>query len=180
MQRYGIVLSDGGNIALTAEDDLYTTRNWSELNIGSRVFGQSVPGPPVRVQEFSVLDTGDRIIETCDCVRNVEPALVIPKNLAARFSQRRRAAKQIHLNWQDGTAKVDIYRDGIFRASADNVGSYSEKPGSNLRPSYRVCNFDTNNFTNAVVALPDRCIKPPRPRSQQACAFQANIGVDST
>ena len=25
-QRYGIVLLDGGNIALAAEDDLYTTR----------------------------------------------------------------------------------------------------------------------------------------------------------
>ena len=166
MQRYGIVLSDGGNIALTAEDDLYTTRKWSELNIGSRVFDQSVPGTPVRVQDFSVLDTGDRIIETYDCVRNVEPSLIIPKNLTAHFSQRRYAARTIHLNWQDGTAKVDIYRDGIFRTSVDNVGSYSEKPGNNLRPSYMVCNFDTNNCSNAVVALPDRYIEPPRPRPQ--------------
>ena len=38
MQRYGIVLSDGGNIALTAEDDLYNTRKWSELNISLRAF----------------------------------------------------------------------------------------------------------------------------------------------
>ena len=99
------------------------------------MFGQSVPGTPVRAQDFSVLDTGDRIIETYGCVRNVEPALIIPKNLAARFSQRRCAAKTVRVKWRDGTAKVDIYRDGIFRISVDNVGSYSEKPGSNLRPS---------------------------------------------
>lgn len=130
------------------------------------MFDQSIPSTPVRVQDFSVLDRGDRIIETYEFARNVESALIIPKNLAARFSQRRYAAKTIHLNWQDGTAKVNIYRDGIFCISVDNVGSYSEKPDSNLRPGYRQCNFDTNNCTNAVVALPDRCIKPPRPRPQ--------------
>ena len=166
MQRYGIVLSDGGNIALTAEADLYTTHKWAELNINSRVFDQAVPGSPVRVQDFSVIDTGDRIIETYDCVRNAEPILSIPKNLTARISQRRYAPKMINLNWQDGAAKVDIYRDGVFRASMDNIGRYSEKPGNNLRPSYVVCNFDTNNCSIAVIALPDRYIDPPRPRPQ--------------
>ncbi len=166
MQRYGIVLSDGGNIALTAEDDIYTTHKWSELNISSRVFDQAVPSTPVRVQDFSVLDTGDRIIETYDCVRNAEPALIIPKNLIARISQRRYGPKIINLSWQDGTAKVDIYRDGVFRASVNNIGSYSEKPGANIRPSYVVCNFDTNNCSNAVIAMPDRYNDPPRPRPQ--------------
>lgn len=166
MQRYGIVLSDGGNIALTAEDDLYTTHKWSELNISSRLFDQAVPGSPVRVQDFSVIDTGDRIIETYDCVRNAEPALILPKNLSARISQRRYGPKIINLSWQDGTAKVDIYRDGMFRLSIDNTGSYSEKPGSNQRPSYMVCNFDTNTCSSAVIALPDRYIDPPRPRPQ--------------
>lgn len=166
MQRYGIVLSDGGNIALTAEDDLYTTRKWSELNISSRLFDQAVPGSPVRVQDFSVIDTGDRIIETYDCVRNAEPALIVPKNLSARISQRRYGPKIINLSWQDGTAKVDIYRDGVFRLSIDNTGSYSEKPGSNQQPSYMVCNFDTNTCSSAVIALPDRYIDPPRPRPQ--------------
>ncbi len=166
MQRYGIVLSDGGNIALTAEDDIYTTHKWTELNISSRVFDQAVPGTPVRVQDFSVLDTGDRIIETYDCVRNAEPALIIPKNLTARISQRRYGPKIINLSWQDGTAKVDIYRDGVFRASVNNTGSYSEKPGANIRPSYVVCNFDTNNCSNAVIAMPDRYNDPPRPRPQ--------------
>jgi len=164
MQRYGIVLSDGGNIALTAEDDLYTTHKWAELNINSRLFDQAVPGSPVRVQDFSVIDTGDRVIETYDCVRNAEPAASIPKNLTARISQRRSGAKTINLSWQDGTAKVDIYRDGVFRASINNIGKYSEKPGNNPRPSYIVCNFDSNNCSSAAIALPDMYIDPPRPR----------------
>jgi hypothetical protein len=166
MQRYGIVLSDGGNIALTAEDDIYTTHKWAELNISSRVFDQAVPSAPVRVQDFSVLDTGDRIIETYDCVRNAEPALIIPKNLTARISQRRYGPKIINLSWQDGTAQVDIYRDGVFRSTVDNVGSYAEKSGNNARASFMVCNFGTNNCSNALVALPDRYIEPPRPRPQ--------------
>ncbi|MEO8162060.1 MAG: hypothetical protein ABI588_11640 [Arenimonas sp.] len=73
MQRYGIVLADGGNIALTAESDLFTTHSWAEVGITSRVFDQSVPGAPVRVQDFAVLDTGPRIVETYDCVRNPDP-----------------------------------------------------------------------------------------------------------
>lgn len=166
MQRYGIVLSDGGNIALTAEDDLYTTRKWSELNIDSRTFDQDVPGTPVRVQDFSVIDTGERIIETYDCVRNAEPPLIVPRDLTARISVPRSGPKKVSLGWQDGTAKVDIYRDGAFRASVDNIGSYSEKLGSNLRPSYIVCNFNTNNCSSAVMALPDRYNEPPRPRPQ--------------
>ena len=73
MQRYGIVLADGGNIALTAESDLFTTRTWSEVGINSRTFDQEVLSAPVRIQDFAVLDTGPRIIETYDCVRNPDP-----------------------------------------------------------------------------------------------------------
>ena len=73
MQRYGIVLADGGNVALTAESDLFTTHTWSEVGIDSRTFDQQVPGTPVRIQDFQVLDTGARIIETYNCVRNPEP-----------------------------------------------------------------------------------------------------------
>jgi serine/threonine-protein kinase len=73
MQHYGIVLADGGNIALTAESDLYTTHSWAELGIDSRTFDTQVPGAIVRVQDFAVLDTGPRIVETYDCVRNPEP-----------------------------------------------------------------------------------------------------------
>jgi serine/threonine-protein kinase len=73
MQHYGIVLADGGNIALTAESDLFTTHTWAELGITSRTFDAEVPGAIVRVQDFAVLDTGPRIIETYDCVRNADP-----------------------------------------------------------------------------------------------------------
>lgn len=70
MQRYGIVLSDGGNIALTAESDRFTTHAWAELGINSRIFDQAVPSAPVQAQDFVVLDTGPRIVETYNCVRN--------------------------------------------------------------------------------------------------------------
>ena len=73
MQHYGIVLADGGNIALTAESDLFTTHSWSELGITSRTFDQEVAGAIVKVQDFAVLDTGPRIVETYDCVRNPDP-----------------------------------------------------------------------------------------------------------
>jgi hypothetical protein len=169
MQRYGIVLADGGNIALTAETDLYTARKWSELNISSRLFDQSVPSNPVRASDFSVIDTGARIIETYDCVRNAEPTASIPNALTARIQlTHRNGAMLVNLNWQSGATKVDIYRDGVFRKSIDNNGSYSEKPGNNNRASYRVCNADTSDCSNAVVALPDRYIDPPKPRPQQA------------
>jgi serine/threonine-protein kinase len=69
MQRYGIVLADGGNIALTAESDRYTTRKWSELGLGSRVFDQTAGARAVAVGDFAVLDTDARIAETYDCVR---------------------------------------------------------------------------------------------------------------
>jgi hypothetical protein len=73
MQRYGIVLADGGNIALTAESDLFTTHRWTELGIDSRTFDQQVTGAPVKVTDFAVIDTGPRIVETYDCVRNPDP-----------------------------------------------------------------------------------------------------------
>jgi len=169
MQRYGIVLSDGGNIALTAEDDIYTTHKWAELNISSRIFDQAVPASPVKVQDFSVIDTGDRIVETYDCVRNPEPALSSPKNLEARIGKSQRIGpKLVSLSWQDGTARVDIYRDGVLRANIDNAGIYSEKPVSNPRPGYIVCNANTSQCSSLVLALPDRYIDPPRPMPQAA------------
>ena len=69
-KRYGIVLADGGNIALTAESDTYTTHTWAELGIDSRVFDLAVPAQKVFITDFEVLDTGPRIGETYDCVRS--------------------------------------------------------------------------------------------------------------
>lgn len=72
MQRYGIVLSDGGNIALTFESDRHTTATWASLGIDNHVFWSGANGnrTPVRVTDFAVIDTGPRIAETFDCVRS--------------------------------------------------------------------------------------------------------------
>ncbi len=72
-KRYGIVLADGGNIALTAESDLFTETSWAELGINSRVFDQSPGALDVDVTDFEVIDTGARIAETYECVRSVVP-----------------------------------------------------------------------------------------------------------
>lgn len=71
MQRYGIVLSDGGNIALTFETDRYTTATWNTLGITAQTFWNGANGStPVLVSHFEVIDTGPRIGETWDCVRS--------------------------------------------------------------------------------------------------------------
>lgn len=77
LKRYGMVLADGGNIALTAEDDFYTTAKWATLGVGSRVFDQTAGATDVFVTDFTVLDTGPRIAETYDCVPTVLPTGVI-------------------------------------------------------------------------------------------------------
>lgn len=68
MQRYGIVLADGGNIALTFASDRHSETSWSELGIGPHVFWNHPT--PVEVDNFEVLDTGERIGETYNCVRS--------------------------------------------------------------------------------------------------------------
>jgi len=68
-KRYGIVLADGGNLALTAESDLYTTAKWSGLGIGPTVFKSTPSATAVAITDFDVIDTGARIGETYDCVR---------------------------------------------------------------------------------------------------------------
>ena len=70
LKRYGMVLSDGGNIALTAESDMYTTAKWAALGIDSREFDLSAGATDVAITDFTVLDTGPRIAETYECVRS--------------------------------------------------------------------------------------------------------------
>jgi len=72
-KRFGIVLSDGGNITLTAESDLYTDTKWAELDIDSRVFDLTPGAQDVDITDFEVIDTGPRIAETWECVRSVLP-----------------------------------------------------------------------------------------------------------
>jgi hypothetical protein len=64
MQKYGMLLSDGGNIALTFADDRTTTAKWATLGITPQSFS-SIP-----VSDFEVVDMGNEITLTDDCVRN--------------------------------------------------------------------------------------------------------------
>lgn len=75
MQRYGLVLADGGNIALTGESDRYTSAKWAALGIDEHVFVNGIPSP--RVSDFEVVETGPRHVVTYDCVRNPEDFLFI-------------------------------------------------------------------------------------------------------
>ncbi|MEM9291660.1 MAG: hypothetical protein AAGD01_08265 [Acidobacteriota bacterium] len=76
LKRYGMLLADGGNIALTAESDLYTTTSWADLGINSRIFDLTAGATDVLASDFEVLDTGPRIGETYNCVRTPTPPLV--------------------------------------------------------------------------------------------------------
>ncbi len=82
MQRYGIVLSDGGNIALNFQSDLHTDSTWDALGIGPHVFWDGSAGDrqPVQVGDFQIIDTGPRIGETWDCVRSA----VVPGDVLFR------------------------------------------------------------------------------------------------
>lgn len=78
MQKYGIVLADGGNIALTAQADTFTTAKWTDADIliNSRVFDQTPGAIDVNLNHFEVLDTGAQILETYECVPNVVSAVL--------------------------------------------------------------------------------------------------------
>ena len=62
LQKYGMLLSDGGNIALTAQSDRYTQRKWDGL-LGPRDLAQ------LEVSDFEMVDAGERIPLTFDCER---------------------------------------------------------------------------------------------------------------
>ena len=72
-KRFGIVLADGGTIALTAESDLFTETSWAELGVNSRIFDLTPGAQDVDIADFEVIDTGPRIAETYECVRIVLP-----------------------------------------------------------------------------------------------------------
>ena len=63
MQRYGMLLSDGGNIALTAQSDRFTQAKWSG-RLGTRDLSS------IRPSDFQMVESGPRIRLTLDCVRN--------------------------------------------------------------------------------------------------------------
>lgn len=63
MQTYGMLLADGGNVALTAQSDRFTTAKWNGL-LGPRDLDALMPG------DFEMVEGGGRIPLTLDCVRN--------------------------------------------------------------------------------------------------------------
>jgi len=64
MQKYGMFLSDGGKIALTAQSDQDTTTKYADLGFGSHDLRA------LKVSDFEVLDLGTPIPLTSECVRN--------------------------------------------------------------------------------------------------------------
>ncbi|MFT5354271.1 MAG: hypothetical protein ACI9KE_001476 [Polyangiales bacterium] len=62
MQRYGMALADGGNVALTAASDRFRETKWEGL-LGPRDLAVIQPS------DFDVIDTGADIELTFDCVR---------------------------------------------------------------------------------------------------------------
>jgi hypothetical protein len=63
MQKYGILLADGGTIALTAQSDRFTEHKWDGL-LGPYDLSA------LQVSDFEMVDGGQRINLTMDCVRN--------------------------------------------------------------------------------------------------------------
>jgi serine/threonine-protein kinase len=64
MQKYGMFLSDGGNIALTAQSDADTTAKYTDMDFGSRDLVD------LKVTDFEIVDMGKPIRLTDDCARN--------------------------------------------------------------------------------------------------------------
>jgi serine/threonine-protein kinase len=64
MQKYGMFLSDGGNIALTAQNDADTKAKYADIDFGTRDLAD------LKVTDFEVVDFGTPIRLTDDCVRN--------------------------------------------------------------------------------------------------------------
>lgn len=62
MQRYGILLADGGSVALTAQSDRFTQAKWAGLL-------DSHDLTAIQVSDFVMVDGGARITYTGDCVR---------------------------------------------------------------------------------------------------------------
>jgi len=64
MKKYGMLLSDGGNIALTFADDRTTTAKWASEGITAQTFNS------IGVNNFEVVAFGPDITLTDNCVRN--------------------------------------------------------------------------------------------------------------
>jgi hypothetical protein len=70
LQKYGMVLSDGGNVPLTAEWDSYTTHKWSEFGMDPNTQTGSQLLYGISVNDFEVVRGGNPITLTYDCDSN--------------------------------------------------------------------------------------------------------------
>jgi hypothetical protein len=73
LQKYGMFLSDGGGVPLSAESDYLTTHKWddSDMNMDSHsLFG-------IRPTDFEVIEAGDPMTVTYDCVRTPDDFIFI-------------------------------------------------------------------------------------------------------
>jgi serine/threonine-protein kinase len=66
MQKYGMFLADGGNIALTAANDQFTTAKWTDPNVN--LSPQDLFA--IQVSDFDVVDLGALVTTGDNCVRN--------------------------------------------------------------------------------------------------------------
>jgi serine/threonine-protein kinase len=64
MQKYGMFLSDGGDLDITSQNDKDTKTKYADVNFGSHDLY------PLKVTDFEVVDLGKPIRLTHDCVRN--------------------------------------------------------------------------------------------------------------
>jgi hypothetical protein len=64
MQKYGMFLADGGNVALTAQNDADTRTKYADVDFGPNDLS------PLHVNDFEMLETGKPVAVTYDCVRN--------------------------------------------------------------------------------------------------------------
>lgn len=63
LQKYGMFLADGGNIALTAEADTRSTAKWADLFDSHALFA-------IEPQDFEVLELGTAVPLTFECERS--------------------------------------------------------------------------------------------------------------
>jgi hypothetical protein len=63
LKKYGMILSDGGDIALTFADDRTSTAKWAALGITAQTFNA------IGVGNFEVVGLGTEIVQTNNCVR---------------------------------------------------------------------------------------------------------------
>ncbi len=64
LKTHGMLLADGGDIALTFADDRNNTAKWADLGIDAQSFTD------IGVDQFEVTELGDEVPLTYDCVRN--------------------------------------------------------------------------------------------------------------